>query len=187
MIGREIAEPGNTSPHKLKPNDFAWCSKRATAWRGKASETAMLIGCKGPEDAAAALGPRWAFYLSQTWQGWTGDDLQPFLIADHWQKRKMTNDLAQISKRRMPGWIVESERSMVEFCRDDEWLPGYRGIVYRVPNPKTPVHDPEGEKVYIEEHGGERLLGTFDECWKFYLDTEKARLEKIAEENLELN
>ena len=103
MIGRNVAPVDSVAPFKLKPNDFAWASKRATAWRGKAKETASLIGAFCPEDAKSALGCRWAYYLSKTWQGRTADDLSPFLIADWQTKRLLANDLADVSRKVAPG------------------------------------------------------------------------------------
>lgn len=54
---------------QLKPNDFGWCSARATAWRRKAEELAQLAGVRagqsGRAEVAEAFGPRWAFQLSR--------------------------------------------------------------------------------------------------------------------------
>lgn len=102
MTGRRLAAPGSAAPHKVRPNDFAWASKRAVAWRGKAAATAALICCDSPADCAFALGPRWAFHLSKVWQGRTVDDLQPFLVADTWQLDAMRGDLENIVARYRP-------------------------------------------------------------------------------------
>jgi hypothetical protein len=132
MRGREVAKTHCLSPYKIRPNDFAWASKRATAWRGKARQTARLIGCQEPEHAAAALGPRWAFHLSVTWQARTRDDLSPFLIADAWILDRLADDLRAISKKRCPGWLekyAEAENRIWRMDRDAEFLgePGFFG------------------------------------------------------------
>lgn len=59
----------------LKPNQFAWASRRAIAWRWKARTFAELAGIEEPEQAAAALGPRWAWKLTWLWRQCLGDDL----------------------------------------------------------------------------------------------------------------
>lgn len=60
---------------QLKPNQFAWASRRAVAWRWKARTLAELGGMNEPADAAAALGPRWAWKLTGIWRQCMGDDL----------------------------------------------------------------------------------------------------------------
>lgn len=173
MINRETAPASSPAPFKLRPNDFAWGSKRAAAWRGKARETASLIGCQSPEDCAAALGGRWAFYLSSTWQGRTTDDLQPFLIADWQTKRLLANDLAEISRKRSPGWLKENEKPMIPFltAEDALELTGIEKEIYRVPENEfetaATVEDLEFSRLY--ETG-----------WKVWKEKEKERLAEIA-------
>jgi hypothetical protein len=111
MSGRSLARAGSRAPFKVRPNDFAWGSKRATAWRGKARQAAGLIACDSPEDCAAALGPRWAWHLSKTWQARTPDDLQPFLVADGWQLDAMREDLLAIVRRYRPGSLSNLVRA----------------------------------------------------------------------------
>ena len=172
MIGRTVAPVASVAPHKLKPNDFAWASKRATAWRGKAKETAGLIGITSPETAKEALGARWAYYLSKTWQGRTQDDLSPFLIADWETKRLLTNDLAQISRMVSPGWLKRNELPMQPFLPAD-YFPGWPEI-YAQP---LAEHKPDFDAEFNE---------IFTTGWKRWQEVEKERLANIAE-NLALN
>lgn len=62
---------------QLKPNDFAWGSKRAVAWRWKAREVAALIEVETPEEAKRALGPRWAFSLTLGFKRFATDPDNP--------------------------------------------------------------------------------------------------------------
>lgn len=173
MINREPAPASSTAPFKLRPNDFAWASSRATAWRGKARETAGLIGCQTPEDCAAALGGRWAFYLSTTWQGRTADNLQPFLVADWETKRLLANDLAGISRKLCPGWLSENEKPMQPFLTADDAaeLTGSAAEIYRVPLN-------EFESATVPDLEFSRLYENGMAAWKL---AEKMRLTEIAE------
>jgi hypothetical protein len=166
-----------SSPAKIKPNDFAWASKRAIAWRGKAKETAGLIGCLSPEDAKAALGCRWAYYLSKTWQGRTQDDLSPFLIADWQTKRLLTNDLADVSRKVSPGWLNHHELPMQHWLagQDALELTGCEMEIYRKPSPEVP-EDFDAEFARIFETG-----------WKIWKENERERLKKIELETAALN
>jgi hypothetical protein len=104
---------------QLKPNEFAWATKRAVAWRWKARECAALIDVKTPEEAKIALGPRWAYNLTWIWKR-NGDDLCNFVqwtsdyTADaaeeiltkfcsvEWQLHRM-------AIRLLPGWDQSQE------------------------------------------------------------------------------
>ena len=176
MIGKRLAPEDSAAPHKLKPNDFGWCSKRATAWRGKARETASLINCTSPEDCKAALGGRWAYYLSTTWQGRTPDDLSPFLIADSYTKRQLANDLIQISRRRSPGWWEQSEKPMEPFV-PAEYFPGWPAIYAEPMRQDRPKFDADAS--FVRNETGQ-IIGTFDELFAEYQLQEKNRLAEIA-------
>ena len=81
---------------QLKPNQFAWATKRAIAWRAKTRETAALIGCESPEQAAEALGPRWAFHLSAVWTK-IDDAPVPFMQWDYAVRVRAAMELEKIT------------------------------------------------------------------------------------------
>ena len=73
---------------QLKPNEFSWGTKRATAWRCKARAMASLVNIYDKEEASQQFGARWAHFFTSLWQRVTGDDLQPFLVAD-WHQNEL--------------------------------------------------------------------------------------------------
>jgi hypothetical protein len=81
---------------QLKPNEFAWGTKRATAWRCKARQLAKLIDCYEPEQAARALGPRWAWHLTELIRK-VSDKPVPFMIWDVPQKEVCRRELSKIA------------------------------------------------------------------------------------------
>lgn len=113
--GKKLVRYIGWNKRQLKPNEFSWATERARAWRGKAREMASYIGITQKEQCADALGPRWALHLTTTWQGRTRDEVVPFLVADWATKRLLANDLAQVSRRKRPGWLEAVERGMVPF------------------------------------------------------------------------
>lgn len=66
----------------LKPNNFAWGSKRACAWRNNARKLAGLVGVESYEQVSQCFGPRWAFRLSRVMNAVAGDD-QSFVELSH--------------------------------------------------------------------------------------------------------
>lgn len=73
---------------QMKPNEFSWGTKRAIAWRCKARAMASLVNIYEKEDMARHFGARWANFTTSLWQRVTGDDLQPFLVAD-WHQTEL--------------------------------------------------------------------------------------------------
>lgn len=83
---------------QLKPNEFAWGSKRAIAWRIKTRTCAALVDCYQPEQAADAFGPRWAFHISRVWQ--KVDDVPvPRLQANFLERELIRSELAKMVGR----------------------------------------------------------------------------------------
>jgi hypothetical protein len=110
---------------QLKPNEFAWATKRAVAWRWKARECAALIDVKTPEEAKIALGPRWAYNLTWIWKR-NGDDLNNWV---NW-----TDDFT----------AEAAEEILSKFC-SEEWAL-HRLYVHRLPD-----WDLSGEQVERRE------------------------------------
>jgi hypothetical protein len=73
---------------QLKPNNFSWATKRAAAWRGKTRECAALLGIQTPEEAASALGPRWAWRISSVWTK-IDDAPLPFMQWNSFAEREL--------------------------------------------------------------------------------------------------
>lgn len=71
----------------LKPNEFGWAGPKAVAWRAKTRATAALANITEPEQAAEALGPRWAFTLSNLWMAASTDNILPKMDWD-WATRE---------------------------------------------------------------------------------------------------
>lgn len=80
---------------QLKPNEFSWGTKRATAWRCKARAMAGLVNITERSEMSVNLGPRWAHFVTSLWQRVTGDDLQPFLVADFHQTELLRASLVK--------------------------------------------------------------------------------------------
>ena len=78
----------NFDKKQIKPNDFGWASARACAWRGKTRECAALLGIQTPEQAALALGPRWAWRISSIWTK-IDDVVRPFIQWDSFGQREI--------------------------------------------------------------------------------------------------
>ena len=156
---------------QLKPNEFSWATPRAIAWRGKARELAGYIGITAKEQCTDALGPRWAMHLSSTWQGRTKDEIVPFIVADAWTKRQLTNDLAQISRSRRPGWLDNVECPALPFLESEDATAIFgqpMPDLFRVDEGLPPDRDLELERAFADG-------------WPKYLEFEKNRLAEIAE------
>jgi hypothetical protein len=73
---------------QLKPNEFAWGTARAAAWRGKTRECAGLLGMESPDQCARAFGPRWAWRISGIWTK-IDDAVHPFMIWPNFATREV--------------------------------------------------------------------------------------------------
>lgn len=136
---------------QLKPNEFAWATKRAVAWRWKARECAALIDVTTPEEAKIALGPRWAYNLTWIWKR-NGDDLCNFV--------KWTDDYT----------AETAEEILSKFC-SEEWS------LHRLYKHRLPDWDLDGYKVERREELREEVERTHyqksENVWKF-LDASRA-------------
>jgi hypothetical protein len=90
---------------QLKPNGFGWASQRATAWRCKTRELFRLVGITEPEQAAQAIGPRWAWHASQTWGRVGLADVYPGLCCGYAEKRVLSREIIRLNER----WFVWKE------------------------------------------------------------------------------
>lgn len=131
---------------QLKPNEFEWNGERAKAWRAKATELAGLIGAELKDrpdvspspafermqpdlrkrirpkaldgaDVAEALGPRWAWMLTQYISA-VNDSVTLFVLWDNWaQKQKVRGELIALSEK----FAERREARAVEdaLCRRD--------------------------------------------------------------------
>lgn len=91
---------------QLKPNEFGWGSKRATAWRCKAREVAALVGIEEPEQAKEVLGPRWAFTLTRIIQA-VSDAAVPFMVWD-WKERELVR--GELEKKAGRAWCAPQDK-----------------------------------------------------------------------------
>lgn len=107
---------------QLKPNEFAWAGKKAVAWRCKARALAKLIHIEEPEQAAIALGPRWAFKLSNLWQATLGDDLQNGFSWNYQEREFMRGQLANQAL----AWARKKEAETLQFS---ELMPEIRELI----------------------------------------------------------
>lgn len=91
---------------QLKPNQFSWGTPRAAAWRAKTRECAGLIGCETREQAAEALGPRWAFHISGIWRK-VSDAAVPWM---EWSYRTRYLICDELQRKAGAGWCRAMER-----------------------------------------------------------------------------
>lgn len=124
---------------QLKPNNFAWASQRATAWRLKTKQTAALIDIQEPEQAYEAFGPRWAWHIQKAWEP-ISNEPSPGLIASWAEKNLIKHELI----RKHETWFYRRE-TMAEamaqrwsfseaLCEEDE---DYRRWFERTLAPNT--------------------------------------------------
>ena len=73
---------------QLKPNEFAWGTPRAAAWRAKTRECAGLLGLESPVQCAMAFGSRWAWRLSTIWTK-IDDAVHPLIIWPSFAMREL--------------------------------------------------------------------------------------------------
>lgn len=85
---------------QLKPNDFSWATPRAAAWRAKTRECCELIGCDTREAAKEAMGPRWAWHVSNLWRAFS-DQVTPFIVwpDNYFTKAFIREELGKIAGR----------------------------------------------------------------------------------------
>lgn len=85
---------------QLKPNGFGWASTRSTAWRLKTKQLFHLVGIESPEQAAEAIGCRWAFHSTNIWGRALGlNDIYPGLCCSWVEKRAMQKELWRLNER----------------------------------------------------------------------------------------
>jgi hypothetical protein len=77
FVDGQLIAKGDGKLYKRRPNDFGWATPSGVAWRWKTREVAALIDVKTPEEAKIALGPRWAWNLSNMWKRNTDDPRRP--------------------------------------------------------------------------------------------------------------
>ena len=70
--GKKLVRYFGWGKRHLKPNDFSWCTERATAWRVSARGLSALVGVESRAEAAECFGPRWAFHLSRVMNATAG-------------------------------------------------------------------------------------------------------------------
>lgn len=99
---------------QLKPNEFAWGSKRAVAWRCKARQLAALVNIYEPEQAAATLGPRWAWHITELIRK-VSEKPVPFMIWDFPQKEICRSELAKIAGQREVKRLHDLQKYRVQF------------------------------------------------------------------------
>lgn len=172
---------------QLKPNEFSWASARACAWRGKARDAASLLLISEREECVLAFGPRWALHLTEAWQGRTPDDTSPFLVADWMTRRLLANDLAQLSRKKSPGWLK---------LRETPWVQS-RHVQFVRDGVSVPVESPEddifaAETVTWSQPKEVEILppddawdAEFVRLWKLFKESEKAKRDALA--NVEQN
>lgn len=99
---------------QLKPNEFSWAGKKAIAWRWKARTLAGLIGVETREQAAEALGPRWAYELTRLWRQTLGDDLKH---GFDWSWRDREFFRAELAGRNL-RWANRRENERYQFTAE---------------------------------------------------------------------
>lgn len=105
--GKKLVRYFGWGKSQLKPNNFAWGSERATAWRMKTRQLAGMIGIETPEEAYECLGPRWAWQIMQIWgRGVSLRDTLPWIEASWIEKKIMARELSRVNAR---------------WCENKEW------------------------------------------------------------------
>lgn len=104
-------------PRQLKPNDFAWATRRAVAWRWKARTLAGLCNICQPHEAAEALGPRWAFKLTTLWRSTMGDDLFNGFTWDYRERERCRGILSFLCDE----WAVQNFGSNSRKTWETSW------------------------------------------------------------------
>jgi hypothetical protein len=126
--GKKLVRYLGWGGEQLKPNGFSWATPRARAWRAKTRECCALIGADTREQAAEALGPRWAFHVSQLWARFS-DQVTPFIVwPDDWGTREFVrNRLGELAGK---FWCEKSERGR-EFTLAGEKITAREWLEYR--------------------------------------------------------
>lgn len=114
---------------QLKPNEFSWAGEKARAWRAKARESAALVGVRTREEAAEAMGPRWAFRVSNTWKATGNEDLRPGISLDGGRGGKIFEELSRFvcptwKRRRFP--ILDRKITLADLHRAEIWGSQFR-------------------------------------------------------------
>lgn len=115
--GKKLVRYHGFKGRHLKPNDFAWATPRAAAWRGKA---AMLAGMVGATHAtvSAAFGPRWSFRMTRLMHAFNesanrdrSQDLRPLEFATYPVRACARQIIAREASSR---WLtIQAQRSRV--------------------------------------------------------------------------
>lgn len=125
--GKKLVRYFGWKKRHLKPNDFAWATARATAWRTSARELSALVGVESRAEASECFGSRWAWHLSGVMNAVAGNDQ---VACGQELSSFHTRDAARqfvllVADRR---WVERRSRWHGRDVRGASWCRGYRTI-----------------------------------------------------------
>jgi len=128
--GKKLVRYFGWEKRHLKPNDFSWCTERATAWRVSARRLSAMVGVDTRAEAAECFGPRWAFHLSLVMNATAGNsDVACSKELSSFDTRSTA--LQFVLRAADPKWVQERSQRNARDVRGWKWEWNYQTPIQR--------------------------------------------------------
>lgn len=123
--GKKLVRYFGWGKRHLKPNDFSWCTERATAWRVSARGLSSLVGVETRAEAAECFGPRWAFHLTRVMKE-TAGNMEVDCSQELSSFETRSTALQFVLRAASAKWVTERSQRNARDVRGWNWKWNYK-------------------------------------------------------------